>query len=483
MILVALAAVAIVAFVALAVDGGTAYSLRREAQSAADSASLAGTWAMISLPPGSDPQAPVLRQANAKAEVNGVPDTNGVPGDVINDNIQAFYVDSEGNRVDFPELHDAGGLPRPSNARGVEVVTAITTTTFFARAVGVSTVGASAHATARYEIDGGILPIAVNQYWYGPQGQPHFCPYDNCGEPYSFVRNPSQLPPFGTSDGGITWYRNVCPDPWNENTCQGPYEGYGENFGKAFPLMGQDAYPNYGSRQPRSAVVIDVRYNALTDGGTFHQLVSDNNWLHDVHPIPQGQGMQDMQEVILQGGYRKVPLPRAAQEPPTLGYIDGWGYCWKNPPSVENCFNYPEEDRSEPYDGLQFLYGTEASKMAMSMYDDGNYVDGRYAPGQHLVIMVYNSSPGQNWGSSGKSQDVAVIVGYFGAVIVGYGNDFTHPCEGTPGDWESYVHCVERPGNSRPSTVYGMADPSAPLTIDPSKLLEDFLPKKIVLIR
>jgi len=492
MVLVALIAIVLIAFVALAVDGGNAYAIRREAQSAADAAAIAGTWVMVDYR-GFSPVSDILYQVNQYAQQNGVPDTNGDPGDIINDNVKAYYVYFDGSCLLWEnecwELHNGPSII-PPGARGIEVDATISQTTFFARAIGVSQVQASAQAAATYRPDGGILPIAVNEYWYGAQGHPENCPYENCGPPYSFVRTPAQLPPFRQiSSSPERWERNACPDPYNEDTCQGAYEGYSENFAQAFCLMGQDAYPADPSRQPRSAVVLDYRYDALNDDGLWHFLIDNDIWEHGVAPLPPGQGQQAMEEVIADGGYKKTPLPRALHEPPPAYYSEDWGYCWQGPPNADNCFNYPVEDRSAPYDVLQFLYGTQAGHLAHTMVEN-NYQDGRYAPGQHIVIMVYNGYPGNNWGQS-HNWDCAVVVGYFGAVIVGYGNEFETPdagpgcskcrCNGTPGDWESYVHCIRSNGN--PTSVYGLASPDGPLTIDPTQLIDEFLPKKISLIK
>ncbi len=477
-ILVALVAIAVVAFVALAVDGGQAYSLRRQAQNAADGAAIAGTYVMVDYV-GISPKSDILRNVNAYAEANGVRDTNGAPGDPINDNVLAYYVDYDGNRLQFGgadwEIH-AGPDVIPGNARGVEAVVAMTTTTFFARVIEQEQVRAGALATAIYQPDGGILPIAVNEYWLGSQGH---CPYTNCGEPYSFVRDPAEQPPFTkVSESPEDWDRNYCADPYNDNTCQGPYEGYGENYGKALALLGGDAKPNYGSMQPRSAVELDYRYDAIINGGRWHALIASETWQHDVAPIADGQGKAAMEAVIASGGYSKVPIPLALHEPPPE-YIDGWGYCWDTP-SPDNCFNYPESGHSEPYYTLQFLSGTAASFLAQAMYDDGNYVEGRYAPGERIVILVYNSFAGDQWGYDGKKSDAAAVIGYFGAVIVGYGNDFDRNCgDRTPGDWQTYVDCIK--GNV--NTTYGIAGPGGDLTIDPSKLLDEFLPQKITLIK
>lgn len=471
MVLVALAAVALVAFVALAVDGGNAYALRRQAQNAADGAAIAGTWTLVDIS-GFDAIAQILRSINAYAQANGIRDTDGDPGNTANGNVQAWFVDRWGNRVSETEMH--GMTTIPANAKGVEVETTITSTTFFARAIGIREVGAKATATAVFVPAGGLLPIAVNQYWQGSQGH---CPYQHCGEPYSFVRNPSEPPPFSRiSQSPEVWQKNVCPNPTNNNICQGPYEGYGDNFGKAFALLGGDAKPNYGSMEPRSAVEIDYRYDALRTGGFWHYLIGDDIWQDNVGPIADGQGKAAMEEVLRAGGYRKSPLPAVALEPPPE-HLQEWDYCWGTP-SANNCFNFPATGRSKPYEVLQFLSGTASRFLAQAMYDDGKYVDGRYAPGERIAIMVYNGAAGDQWGTGGNKSDSAVVVGYFGAVIVGYGNNFDHPCNGTPGDWQSYVHCV----SGQPNTVYGIADRSAPLMLDPTPLIEEFLPKQIVLI-
>ncbi|MGC8874189.1 MAG: pilus assembly protein TadG-related protein [Chloroflexia bacterium] len=472
MVLVALAAVALVAFVALAVDGGNAYALRRQAQNAADGAAIAGTWTLVDIS-GFDAIAQILRSINTYAQANGIRDTNGDPADTVNANVQAWFVDRWGNRVSETEMH--GMTTVPAGAKGVEVETTITNTTFFARAIGIHEVGAKATATAVFIPAGGILPIAVNQYWQGSQGH---CPYAHCGEPYSFVRNPNEPPPFTKiSVNPEIWQRNFCANPANNNICQGPYQGYGENFGKAFALLGQDAKPNYGSMEPRSAVELDYRYDALRTGGLWHYLVSDDIWQDNVSPIADGQGKAAMEEVLQAGGYSKRPLPAVALEPPPE-HIEQWDYCWGSPPGPNTCFNFPATGRSRPYEVLQFLSGTAARFLAQAMYDDGNYRDGRYAPGERIAIMVYNGATGDQWGTGGKKSDSAVVVGYFGAVIVGYGNNFNDPCSGTPGNWQSYTHCL----TGQPTTVYGIADASAPLMLDPTPLIEEFLPKQIVLI-
>jgi hypothetical protein len=455
------------------------------AKAAAIEAATAGTWVMVDYN-GASPVADILRAVNVEAEFHCVLDTNGVPGDPINDNVLAYYVDLDGNCLylgqECWELHQGPDII-PGNAHGLEVVVSMADANPFPYPGATPTPGRGASiqsvtvisATTVYVPDGGLLPIAANEYWMGSQGS---CPYSNCGEPYSFVRDPFELPPFYENPpGSDQWARNYCPDPYNDNLCQGPYDGYGENYGRAFALMGADAKPNYGSSDPRGAVELDYRYDALVDGGSWNALIANDTWIHDVPPIADGAGRAAMEAVLMAGGYAKVPILRSVHEPPPV-HIGEWSYCWDTP-GLHNCFNFPESNRPQPYDALQFLSGVSGASLAQAMYDDGNYVEGRYAPGQPVLVLVYNSVACDQWGYGGNKADAAVVVGYFGAIIVGYGSDFQVPCNCSPGDWGCYAGCVQ--GNA--NTVYGLVGSNSDLVIDPSRLLEEFLPKKVILLR
>ncbi len=305
-----------------------------------------------------------------------------------------------------------------------------------------------------------ILPIVANEYWPGSQSN---CPYAHCYPPYSFVRDPSQPPPFSSTDGGLTWQRNACANPYNDNVCQGPYEGYGENFGQAFALLGADAKPIGGLVNPRGGVVLDCRYDALINGGSWHELVSNDTWLSPGScPVLEGEGRAEAEAIIRDGGYSHVPLPSVVMEQPPA-YLDSWSYCWAAPPSIGNCFNYPESNRDAPYEVLQFLSGASSGTLAQLMYDNGSYIQGRYAPGQSVVAAAYNGYV------LDANRATAVLVGYFRAIIVGYGSSMSVPCSGTPGNWQSYTHCIV----GQPNTVYAIADPTGPLVRDPTPYLPD----------
>ena len=100
LILVAFALIGVLAFVGLAIDGGTLFLHRRRVQNASDSGAMAGTRALYYeqqvLPVVEEV---ILQEIHTLAESNDVPDTNGTPGDDVNDNVVAYYTDIDGERL------------------------------------------------------------------------------------------------------------------------------------------------------------------------------------------------------------------------------------------------------------------------------------------------------------------------------------------------------------------------------------------------
>src|SRR5512139_563361 len=99
-VIMAFAMIALLAFAALAIDGGNAYVERRRAQNGADAGALAGArqvW--INRVNLNSSETLVLSEANAAAEKNGMGDTNGIPQDAINGYVKAYYTDRNGNTL------------------------------------------------------------------------------------------------------------------------------------------------------------------------------------------------------------------------------------------------------------------------------------------------------------------------------------------------------------------------------------------------
>ncbi|MGD2165682.1 MAG: pilus assembly protein TadG-related protein [Anaerolineae bacterium] len=105
LVIVVLALVGLLVAVGLAIDGGTVYLFRRRAQNAADAAAKAGArrlyrWQVrAAYPDDASGEVKVLEAICDMAERNGVEDTDGNPGNHINDNVTAYFVDSIGERL------------------------------------------------------------------------------------------------------------------------------------------------------------------------------------------------------------------------------------------------------------------------------------------------------------------------------------------------------------------------------------------------
>ena len=147
-ILFAIMIIGLLAFVGLAVDGGSVFTERRVVQNAADSAAFTGVHYIFS---SNAPSETRLREVvNSAAEANGVPDTDGNPGNAVNDNINSFYTDSRGSRLPSQPCYIVPCGSIPTTARGLEVTVGSEVSTYFLGVIDLESldVGASAVAVA-----------------------------------------------------------------------------------------------------------------------------------------------------------------------------------------------------------------------------------------------------------------------------------------------------------------------------------------------
>ncbi|HXF70347.1 MAG TPA: pilus assembly protein TadG-related protein [Thermoflexus sp.] len=144
LVLVALMLPALIGLAALAIDGNNAYAQRRRAQNAADAGALAGTRALWFAQHGVGNESAVLQAIHQVAEAQGIPDTDGQPGNTTNANVQAFYYISETVQIPIP----AGAVP--PNARGVTVIVWNPFRSFLGAVIGHATLRVSAQALAVY---------------------------------------------------------------------------------------------------------------------------------------------------------------------------------------------------------------------------------------------------------------------------------------------------------------------------------------------
>ncbi|HEY4691661.1 MAG TPA: pilus assembly protein TadG-related protein [Anaerolineae bacterium] len=158
-VLLALAAIGLLAFVALAIDGGNALTERRRAQNAADAGALAGARTLwLQRTASNEFETPVLQAINTAAEANGIEDTDGAAGNHVNGNVEAFYTDRDGNVL--PGASEVGALGViPPAAQGVRVVARRDFGSFIANIIGRARLAADADATAVY-----IPPTGCGDY-------------------------------------------------------------------------------------------------------------------------------------------------------------------------------------------------------------------------------------------------------------------------------------------------------------------------------
>jgi hypothetical protein len=147
-VIMAFIMIGLLAFLALAIDGGNTFVERRRAQNAADAGALAGARTLwIQRTQGNEFESTVLQSINAAAEANGVEDTDGAPGNHINANVEAFYTDREG--VDLPGSIEVGALGViPPGAEGIRVIAQREFTGFFTNLIGRPDLAADAAAIA-----------------------------------------------------------------------------------------------------------------------------------------------------------------------------------------------------------------------------------------------------------------------------------------------------------------------------------------------
>ena len=149
-ILIAMALITLVIFAAIAVDLSNAYVYRRTLQNAADAASLAGARELARQLNTFDfawqyNEDWIKTDVNDYGERNGLEDSDGVIGNSINTNAEAYYLDLAGERVSDVQIGDLGFVPS-DEARGIEVLAHGRAPSFFGGFLGLEGLEISADA-------------------------------------------------------------------------------------------------------------------------------------------------------------------------------------------------------------------------------------------------------------------------------------------------------------------------------------------------
>ncbi len=147
LVLIAFAMTVLIAFTALAIDGGMAYAERREAQNAADAGTVAGTYQVIKQKRnGTFSQQTVRAGINKAVQQHGIADTDSNPSNHVNTNVSAVYTDDAGQVIGGGCEVTACTATVASQAEGVHVRVVGTFDTFFAGIVGHESMSAGAEA-------------------------------------------------------------------------------------------------------------------------------------------------------------------------------------------------------------------------------------------------------------------------------------------------------------------------------------------------
>jgi len=178
LIIIVAAMVGLIGMVGLAVDGGMAFSDRRHAQNAADTAALAGSLARIN------------EELNWRSVAWGVADENGYDGLLSND-VDVYLCSEESASCDL----SAGANPDDY----VQVIITSWFDTYFARIVGIPTVTNRVEAIALSDTDD-TGPLA--------NGEAIVALRQDCKEPASFI---VQGTPNLNVEGGGLWINSDDP--------------------------------------------------------------------------------------------------------------------------------------------------------------------------------------------------------------------------------------------------------------------------------
>lgn len=142
-VLVVFLLIGIIAFAALAIDGGNAFFQRRIAQNGADNAAMAAAYYIAEhlindVPPVENE---ILSELNLLAEANGIDDTDGIAGNEVNGNVEAYFTDVRGDRLlGCNRVGTCGGVS--ASVRGFEVIVHKSVPAFFAQLIGWNTLSA-----------------------------------------------------------------------------------------------------------------------------------------------------------------------------------------------------------------------------------------------------------------------------------------------------------------------------------------------------
>lgn len=292
-ILIALAMLALIAFIGLIIDGGDAYLTRRDAQNASDAGAFAGAQAL---------RADFASDATVRAAINSFVQANHVANAASD--VTAYYLNGNlppNDQITGCQVGSCGSIP--NGATGVVVTSTIAFNSLF---ISVVTGPGSNRIPARAKVQTGqltapaspVVPMAVpipidcnpNEIWDDPNG---------CGR----LQKDTAVDLFGTTtgSGNLQWLNlgAVDPDPvspCNEN-CIASYIAQDTTPVSVkvgdwlYPTTGVSVNKCSGHQTKDTSIVCAIDY-------WLDKPFSERRWITPIFQITRGTGNTLRYQVI-----------------------------------------------------------------------------------------------------------------------------------------------------------------------------------------
>lgn len=439
-------------FAGLAIDMSYMYFAKNELQVAADAAALAGASKLTC----EYDSLSVTAQTEARTQAQTFANKNRAAGSPVQVELNVGNEASGDIIVGYWAGGPDIGLPTGSSGKRIDAIKVVARRTsqaavsgtsvgnnpvsiFFGRIfrmIGTdwSVMDVKAEAIAKGCI-ASLAPISVNEYWMGdaPIGSTSPAATDAGRDPYgihhvypnSFVRSPygqingnvnplNVIPPAGSirENGPL-----FAPCAGGDLECKKGKPTTNLAAGRVFAIVGGNARGNASAYNIFSLVDLDRRigYSFPPPDGQWYKV---SGTTFTPLPFADSNPDKDIAAGYIASGLYPNTLPIAVTEVYQPGYTAVSQY-------TSACGNADNPCASISYFTGQGLVGQMVNA---NFYDDGNYSGGRYAPGQKIIVAVYDGIVGDN-----GNQHRTTIVGFARVTIFGYGNNLIiNPATGAP---------------------------------------------------
>lgn len=437
LVLVALSLVAFMGLAALAIDLAYFFHIKHQLQGAADAAALAGASQLTFAPTVTA----FGNHSSVRREAWKFACKNRAAGDKVFLEVSAANCDPvpslpTTNDGDIVVGHwNGSNVVNPATGETVDAVKVIArrkegaaysytgggVTRFFGRIFTQTQQDLWAQAIAIRKI-GTVAPLSVNEYWCGDN--PSSCSDEGLAPyPNSFFRF-NNISSVGFGGKSSDW----CP-PHGSST--NPWCATHPDQGLPLAIAGANAVSTNQPSSYKGFPALDYRVNS-------YLRVASESW----YAMPNTSLQINENQVNTGIGDWAPYLNDYPYEPPiTVTELFIKDYATNNP---INPYTVPppatNETSSAPFATVAYNTGVAVGQTVTEMIDSGRYVNGRYAPGKDVVVLVYD---GLVQGSAQLTR--VTIMGYAKMRIIGYGNSLdnaiTDPYQNTGNS--AYAYALE----------------------------------------